>query len=205
MKYQNFIFIISSPSGAGKTTIAKALLKKTDNIIMSVSVTTRGKREGEIDGKDYHFINKIAFNKLIEKGDLLEYAQVFDNYYGTPKKPVIEALDSGKDVLFDIDWQGAKQMKEKMRKKVVSVYILPPSMRELEERLNNRGKDSKEVIALRMAKAQSEISHWKNYDYVVVNDNIDECLKKIESILNVEKLKRSKTANLVDKLLQYYI
>lgn len=181
---------LSSPSGAGKTTIAKRLLASEDNVIVSVSATTRAPRPGEVDGVDYHFVDQGKFEQLIADGALLEYAKVFDHYYGTPRQPVEDALASGRDVLFDIDWQGTQQIRDQMNKDLVSVFILPPSIAELERRLRARAQDSEIVIARRMAKNADEIRHWHEYDYVIVNHDLDTSVAEVRTILHSERLKR---------------
>ncbi len=181
---------LSSPSGAGKTTIAKRLLASEQNVIVSVSATTRPPRPGEVDGVDYHFVDQGKFEQLIADGALLEYAKVFDHYYGTPRQPVEDALASGRDVLFDIDWQGTQQIRDQMNKDLVSVFILPPSIAELERRLRARAQDSEIVIARRMAKNADEIRHWHEYDYVIVNHDLDTSVAEVRTILHSERLKR---------------
>lgn len=196
------MFILSSPSGAGKTTLSKRLLETYKNaashekIVMSVSVTTRTARPGEVDGKDYFFISHEKYLDMVSAGELLEHARVFDHHYGTPRKFVSDNLGSGTDVLFDIDWQGTKQLKEKAPDEVVSVFILPPSMGELERRLQSRAQDSAEVVAKRMSKARAEISHWQEYDYVIINQDIEETLSRIDAILKAERLKRARQSKL---------
>ena len=186
------MFVLSSPSGAGKTTMSRKLLESEPGVSMSVSVTTRPPRPGEVNGKDYYFVNNVTFETQVRNGDLLEHANVFDNYYGTPRTHVMEALEKGQDVLFDIDWQGTRQLADTCRDDLVSVFILPPSLKELERRLRARAQDSEAVVKKRMAKATHEISHWQEYDYVVVNDNIDDALVHIRKILQAERLKRTR-------------
>ena len=193
--------MMSSPSGAGKTTITRALLKDNPDISMSISATTRKRRAGEVHGQDYYFVSVDEFREMVEKGEMLEHAKVFDNYYGTPKKPVQEALAAGRDVMFDIDWQGTQQLCESAREDVVTVFILPPSRGELENRLRNRSKDtleSEDDIQGRMSKAAAEISHYAEYDYVIINSDVDEAIKKADLILQGERLKRRRTAGLSD-------
>jgi len=192
------MFILSSPSGAGKTTIARKLLGEVDGIGMSVSVTTRPKRPGEIEGKDYHFVDQQAFDSMVENGEFLEWAQVFGNCYGTPKAQIKAGLKAGQDFLFDIDWQGTQQLYQRMETDVVRVFLLPPSIAELEHRLRSRGTDSGEVIAARMDRARFEISHWDGYDYVVINDDINACYDKVLTILQAERMKRARQTGLVD-------
>lgn len=187
---RGLMFILSSPSGAGKTTLSRKLLEVETQVAMSISVTTRPKRPGEVDGRDYHFITHAKFDRMVADGELLEYAVVFDNKYGTPKAHVMKELDAGRDVLFDIDWQGTRQLSKNCRDDLVSVFILPPTLDELERRLKSRAQDSEEVVAKRMAKATQEISHWEEYDYVVVNENLDKALSHIQRILHAERFKR---------------
>lgn len=193
---RGFMFILSSPSGAGKTTLSRRLLGSHDGLTMSISVTTRPKRPGEIDKQDYYFVGDATFDGMVSRGELLEHANVFGNKYGTPHKHVNEALDHGLDVLFDIDWQGTRQLAAKCRDDLVSVFILPPSLDELERRLRSRAQDSDEVVRKRMAKAAAEISHWHEYDYVVVNKDLDQTLSKIVHILEAERVKRIRQTNL---------
>ena len=193
---RGLLLVMSSPSGAGKTTLSRRLLAADSNITMSVSVTTRAPRPGEVDGKDYHFITHEEFGRLRDRGDLLEYAEVFGNFYGTPKRPVVEALQAGRDVLFDIDWQGAQQLGATMEEDLVRVFILPPSSEELRERLIGRAQDSAATVAKRMAKAADEISHWPEYDYVIVNENLDMASAEIEAILRAERLRRRRRVGL---------
>lgn len=195
---RGLMLVLSSPSGAGKTTISRRLLEKDDNLVMSVSVTTRPARPGERDGVDYVFVDPLDFNLLINQQQLLEHAKVFDHYYGTPAKPVMQALDDGRDVLFDIDWQGTQQLAQKARDDLVSVFILPPSTKALEQRLKKRAQDSDDVVARRMAKAADEISHWAEYDYIVVNDDIERCLGAVNAILNAERMRRERQTGLLN-------
>lgn len=195
---RGLLYILSSPSGAGKTTLAKRLLAADANIAMSVSVTTRKPRPGEVDGQDYIFLDKQRFEAMRDAGQLLEWARVFDNYYGTPLAPVAAAIDVGKDVLFDIDWQGAQQLSEKMPGDVVRVFVLPPSGKALEDRLRQRAQDPPEVVARRMAAAAAEISHWPEYDYVVVNADVEESVRSVTAVLQAERLKRARLLGLSD-------
>jgi guanylate kinase len=195
---RGFMLVLSSPSGAGKTTISRMLLEHDDNLLMSISATTRKPRPGEIDGVDYHFISKDEFNKKAEADHFWEYEHVFGNDYGTPKQYVQDALAKGTDVLFDIDWQGTRRLTHKAREDVVSVFILPPSMTELENRLRKRAQDDDEVIKRRMARAKEEISHWDEYDYVIINQNIDDSLRKVNHILKAQRLRRVRQHNLAD-------
>ncbi len=193
---RGLLLVMSSPSGAGKTTLSRRLLGSDANITMSVSVTTRAPRPGEVDGKDYHFINQREFARLRDSGELLEYAEVFGNFYGTPKKPVVEAMQAGRDVLFDIDWQGTQQLAQAMEGDLVRIFILPPTAEELRERLIRRAQDSSSTVAKRMAKAADEISHWPEYDYVIVNEDINIAGAQIDAILTAERLKRHRRVGL---------
>ena len=195
---RGLMLILSSPSGAGKTTIARKLLAEDGEIAMSVSVTTRPMRPGEVEGKDYHFVTQAEFDRMVEASELYEWATVFGHSYGTPKAHVRAGLKDGRDFLFDIDWQGTQQLYQKAEVDVVRVFILPPSLEELQRRLIGRNTDSAEVIAARMARAQAEISHWDGYDYVVVNDHIDTCFAKVREILNAERLRRTRQTGLID-------
>jgi guanylate kinase len=190
------LYILSSPSGAGKTTLARRLIAADAGIAMSVSVTTRKPRPGERDGVDYFFVTPERFEDMKSAGDLLEWARVFDNSYGTPRLPVMAAIDAGKDVLFDIDWQGAQQLSEKMKGDVVRVFVLPPSGQVLEQRLKSRAQDPPDVVAKRMAAASAEISHWAEYDYVIVNSDLDDSVRAVTSILLAERLKRERLLGL---------
>jgi len=189
---RGLLMVLSSPSGAGKTTLARRLIENDSEIAMSVSVTTRPPRPGEAEGRDYYFIDDAAFKRMREKGELLEWARVFDNFYGTPRAPVEKAIKSGRDVLFDIDWQGAQQLSETMKHDVVRVFILPPSAAALEKRLQTRAQDSPEVVRRRMEAASGEISHWPEYDYVIVNANVDASMAGLKAILCAERLKRER-------------
>ncbi len=194
---RGLLFVLSSPSGAGKTTITRRLLADDPSLSMSVSVTTRPPRAGEVDGRDYHFIDKRAFDDLIATHALLEYAQVFEHWYGTPLAPVEQALEDGRDMVFDIDWQGAKQVRGRLPNHIVSVFILPPSMTELHDRLRRRAKDSEKVVITRMAKAVDEVSHYDEYDYVLVNNDLEQALAEVKSILSAERLRRTRQLWLV--------
>lgn len=195
---RGLLFVMSSPSGAGKTTLSRKLLAADRNITMSVSVTTRKPRPGEVDGKDYHFISQASFDAMVEKGELLEWATVFGNSYGTPRKPVEEALTAGRDVLFDIDWQGTQQLAQAMKEDLVRLFILPPTADSLRERLIARAQDSSSVIAKRMAEASHEISHWPEYDYVIVNDEVEESHRMVTAILTAERLRRRRQLGLTE-------
>src|SRR6202140_5502885 len=193
---RGLMFVLSSPSGAGKTTLSRLLLKADRRVELSVSVTTRPKRRGEIGGRDYHFIDRARFDAMVKNGELLEWAEVFGYRYGTPRRPVVEALRVGRDVLFDIDWQGTQQLREKARDDLVSVFILPPTIKELHRRLQRRAQDSRAIIVSRMAKAADEMSHWPEYDYVIVNRDIDDAFGQVQAILVAERLKRERRIGL---------
>tara|TARA_R110000782_G_scaffold49622_2_gene107921 strand:- start:53580 stop:54242 length:663 start_codon:yes stop_codon:yes gene_type:complete len=194
---RGLLFVLSSPSGAGKSTISRMLLAADSNLRMSVSATTRPIRPGETDGKDYHFVDIERFREMVAANEFLEWAHVFGNRYGTPRGPVEDMLKAGQDVLFDIDWQGAQQLHQIAGGDVVRVFILPPSIEELERRLRARGTDSEEVISGRMARAANEIAHWDGYDYVLVNDDAQVCFEKVRTILAAERLKRSRQTGLI--------
>ena len=193
---RGLLLVLSSPSGAGKTTLARRLLTADTNIRMSVSLTTRKPRRGEIDGTDYHFVDKGAFDKLKRGRKLLEWAEVFGYHYATPRAPVVAALEAGEDMLFDIDWQGARQLKKRLPRDVVRVFILPPDAETLERRLRTRNQDADAVVARRMAAASAEIAHWNEYDYTIVNADIDVSVEGLLSILSAERLKRSRQTGL---------
>ncbi len=199
---QGLMLVLSSPSGAGKTSIARALLTRDGEITMSVSATTRPRRPGETEGKDYFFVNEQKFKTDVNKGLFLEYAFVFENYYGTPLGPVQKLLSSGCDVLFDIDWQGTQQIKAKARDDLVSIFVLPPSTTELEKRLITRAQDSAEVVAGRMARAADEMSHYPEYDYIVVNHDLGHSIDAVHTILKAERLRRSRQAGLTEFMKQ---
>ncbi|WP_316184871.1 MULTISPECIES: guanylate kinase [unclassified Bradyrhizobium] len=193
---RGLMFVLSSPSGAGKTTLSRLLIERMSGLRMSVSATTRPMRPGEVDGRDYHFVDRARFEDMAKRNELLEWATVFDNRYGTPRAPVEAALSAGQDVLFDIDWQGTQQLREKARQDVVSVFILPPSAADLEKRLHTRAQDSDEVIRGRMSRASHEMSHWAEYDYIVINRNVDDAFTEVQSILKAERLKRERRTGL---------
>jgi guanylate kinase len=193
---RGLMFVLSSPSGAGKTTLSRLLMDRTPGLKMSVSATTRPARPGETDGRDYHFMDDVRFEQMVKAGELLEWATVFEHRYGTPRAPVESALSAGEDVLFDIDWQGTQQLREKAGADVVSVFILPPSAADLEKRLHSRAQDSDEVIRRRMNRASHEMSHWAEYDYIVINHDIDGAFAEVQSVLNAERLKRERRTGL---------
>jgi len=193
---RGLMLVLSSPSGAGKTTLSRMLLTEEQNITLSISVTTRSRRPGEVHGRHYHFIDRKKFDQMAKAGDLLEYAEVFGNLYGTPKQPVEKALKNGRDVLFDVDWQGTKQLRKHARADLVSVFILPPSSGELARRLHTRAQDDKKVIRARMAKAGDEMSHWSEYDYVVINRDLDRAFNDVRAILHAERIKRERQPGL---------
>ncbi len=207
IKRRGLLFVLSSPSGAGKTSIARALLQDDSNLKMSISVTTRPPRPGEIDGVDYYFVSKKRFAHMVDTGELLEHAKVFDNYYGTPKAPVAKALNDGQDVLFDIDWQGGQQLAEQMHDDLVKVFVLPPSTEDLEKRLRTRAQDSDTVVRGRMAKSADEMSHFAEYDWVIVNRDLQRAIYDAKAILQSERLRRVRQSGLnafVQKLRQGY-
>jgi guanylate kinase len=193
---RGLMFVLSSPSGAGKTTLARELMSKVPGLQMSISVTTRPMRPGEVEGVDYFFIDKKRFDAMVGNKELLEHAQVFDHFYGTPRAPVEAALAAGRDVLFDIDWQGTQQLREKARQDVVSVFILPPSATDLEKRLRTRAQDSDVVIHGRMSRASHELSHWAEYDYIVINRSVDQAFAEVWAILQAERLRRDRRTGL---------
>ncbi|MEQ9151509.1 MAG: guanylate kinase [Parvibaculum sp.] len=193
---RGLMLVLSSPSGAGKTTLSRRLLESDREIDMSVSATTRKPRPGEVEGKDYFFLTTEDFGIMRNKGDFLESAKVFDNYYGTPRKPVVEALAQGHDVLFDIDWQGTQQLDETAPEDLVKVFILPPSVQELERRLEKRAQDPADVVAARMAKASDEISHYQEYDYIIINESMDKAFAELQAILRAERLRRRRLTGL---------
>jgi guanylate kinase len=196
IRRRGLMLVLSSPSGAGKTTISREILSRDPGLQMSVSATTRPKRPGEVEGRDYYFVEDEAFRLMANRQELLEHATVFGHLYGTPRKPVEEALGTGRDVLFDIDWQGTQQLREAAREDLVSVFVLPPSVPELRRRLEARAQDSAEVVAGRMAKAADEMSHWPEYDYIVVNREIAASVAEVEAILTAERLRRERQVGL---------
>jgi guanylate kinase len=195
---RGLMLVLSSPSGAGKTTLSRLLLRSDRKVVLSISVTTRPKRRGEVNGRDYHFIDRARFDDMIAEGELLEWADVFGHRYGTPRRPVAKALQAGRDVLFDIDWQGTQQLRETARTDLVSVFILPPTASALEHRLKQRAQDSKSEIGSRMAKAAGEMSHWPEYDYVIVNRDKRQAFAELRAILAAERLKRERQIGLSD-------
>jgi len=198
IKRRGLMLVLSSPSGAGKTTISRALLERDDNLSLSISATTRPMRPGEKEGVHYHFTNQARFDRMVAEGALLEHAKVFGNSYGTPRAPVETSLTDGRDVLFDIDWQGTQQLAERARKDLVAVFILPPSTEELERRLHTRAQDSDAEVVKRMAKAADEMSHWAEYDYIIVNTDIDASVRRVQAILEAERLRRERQIGLHD-------
>lgn len=198
LQRRGLMFILSSPSGAGKTTIARRLLAAEPELGLSVSATTRPIRPGEVDGRDYHFVSQTTFDAMVEAGEFYEWARVFGNCYGTPRGQIRAGLRAGRDFLFDIDWQGTQQLHQKAATDVVRVFILPPSLDELRRRLEGRGTDSADVIAARMARAQAEISHWDGYDYVVINDDVEQCFNQVRQILSAERMSVQRQTGLID-------
>jgi len=195
---RGLLIVLSSPSGAGKSTISRMLLESDKEVTMSVSATTRPKRPGEVDDVDYHFVDDVEFDRMIAAGEFVEWAFVFGHRYGTPKAPVKQALRRGRDILFDIDWQGARQLEPDFGEHLVTIFLLPPSMAELEQRLHRRGTDSKTVIDDRMKRAADEIDHWAEYDYVLVNRDMDACLAQVRAIVTAERSKRVRQTDLVE-------
>ena len=198
MTRRGLLLILSSPSGAGKSTLSRKLMAWDQDLSFSVSATTRSPRTGELDGREYYFKTRAAFQAMVKDGQMLEHAEVFGNFYGSPRGPVEDAMTQGRDTLFDIDWQGGQQIKQAMRGDVVSIFILPPSIAELESRLRGRAQDSEQVIAQRMAKSQAEISHWMEYDYVIVNRDLDTAFGELVTILQAERLRRDRQPHLAD-------
>jgi guanylate kinase len=195
---RGLMLVLSSPSGAGKTTLARRLIAEEPDLEMSVSCTTRAKRKGEVEGRDYHFVDRETFTRMRDRGEFLEWALVFDNFYGTPRSPVEQALASGRDVLFDVDWQGADALRAEAPNDVVSVFILPPTGKALEARLTERAEDSAEVVAARMRGASNEIQHWGDYDYVVINRDVGQSMAALRAILAAERLRRERQTSLRD-------
>lgn len=198
IRRRGILLVLSSPSGAGKTTITRALATADPQLAVSVSVTTRPPRAGEIDGTHYRFISREEFEAMAAAGELLEYATVFGNRYGTPRAPILAALDAGTDIVSDVDWQGTQQLKEKARADLVSVFVLPPSLDALEQRLRRRAQDSDEVVRARMVKSSDEMSHWAEYDYVVVNQDLDESVRRVRAILDAERARRERQVGLAE-------
>lgn len=195
---RGLLIVLSSPSGAGKTTISRMLLESDTEISMSVSATTRPPRPNEVDGTHYHFVSDAEFERMVEEGEFAEWAYVFDHRYGSPKDPIKDALKVGRDILFDIDWQGTQQLRSAFGTELVRIFILPPSMEELERRLRARGTDSDEVIRGRMHRAAGEIGHWAEYDYVLINDNMEQCLSEVRAIITAERMKRDRHPELIN-------
>jgi len=197
MNRRGLLLVISSPSGVGKTSIVKQLLSLDSQLTMSVSVTTRPQRAGEVDGRDYHFIDETTFQTRLKAGAFIEHAKVYGNYYGTPRQFVFDQLEKGLDVVFDIDWQGTQQLAQVARQDLVSIFVLPPSLVELEKRLRSRGLDAHDVIEKRLSQTANELSHWAEYDYVIINDDLEQAVAKVQTILNSERLKRIRQPDLV--------
>ena len=195
---RGLLIVLSSPSGAGKSTISRLLLEADSEVTMSISATTRPRRPGEVEDVDYHFVDDSRFDQMVEDGEFAEWAYVFDHRYGSPKEPIKDALKVGHDILFDIDWQGTQQLRGAFGTDLVRIFILPPSMEELERRLRSRGTDSEEVIQSRMTRAASEIGHWGEYDYVLINEDMDECLAEVQSIIAAERMRRDRRPYLFD-------
>jgi guanylate kinase len=195
---RGLMLVLSSPSGAGKTTISRELLARDPTLWMSISVTTRPRRPGEVEGRDYHFVTPQKFNIMLNSQEFLEHAKVFDNYYGTPREPVEEKLGEGRDVVFDIDWQGTQQLREAAGEDVVSVFILPPSTVELERRLRARARDPKDVVAKRMSKVVDEITHYAEYDYILINHDVEDSVAKVQAVIAAERLRRVRQVGLTD-------
>jgi guanylate kinase len=198
IKRRGLLLVLSSPSGAGKTTISRKLFEADGKLAMSVSVTTRPKRPGEIDGKHYHFVARQKFDEMVARGELLEHAIVFGNCYGTPRAPVMQALESGQDIISDVDWQGTQQLKQNVGSDVVAVFVLPPTIEALKERLQSRAQDSADVVQERMAKSSDEMSHWAEYDYVIVNEDLDTSVRQVQAILDAERKRRTRQIGLSD-------
>lgn len=198
IRRRGFLLVLSSPSGAGKTTITRRLLERDPTLSLSVSVTTRPRRPSEIDGRDYHFIDQAAFDRMVAYGELLEHATVFGHYYGTPRQPIDAAIAAGHDIVTDIDWQGTQQVSASLSADLVTIFVLPPTREALEARLKTRAQDSDAVVAQRMAKSSEEMSHWSEYDYVIVNDDLESSVAEAHAIVTAERLKRSRQSGLAD-------
>jgi guanylate kinase len=198
IKRRGLLLVLSSPSGAGKTTISRKLFEEDGKLAMSVSVTTRPKRPGEVDGTHYYFVDRAKFDEMVAQGELLEHAVVFGNCYGTPRGPVMQALDNGQDIISDVDWQGSQQLKEHVRDDVVTVFILPPTIEALKERLQIRAQDTPDVVQARMAKSSDEMSHWPEYDYVIVNEELATSVSQVRAILDAERKRRTRQVGLSD-------
>lgn len=198
IKRRGLLLVLSSPSGAGKTTISRKLFDADGKLAMSVSVTTRAKRPGEIDGTHYHFVARAKFDQMVAQGELLEHASVFGNSYGTPRAPVMQALATGQDIISDVDWQGTQQLKQNVGADVVAVFVLPPTIEALKERLQSRAQDSADVVQARMAQSSAEMSHWAEYDYVIVNDDLDASVRQVRAILDAERKRRTRQVGLSD-------
>lgn len=198
IKRRGLLLVLSSPSGAGKTTISRRLFDADGKLAMSVSVTTRPKRPGEIDGTHYHFVERAKFDQMVAQGELLEHASVFGNSYGTPRAPVMQALANGEDIISDVDWQGTQQLKQNVGADVVAVFVLPPTIEALKERLQSRAQDTPEVVQARMAQSSAEMSHWAEYDYVIVNDDLDASVRQVRAILDAERKRRTRQVGLSD-------
>jgi len=198
IKRRGLLLVLSSPSGAGKTTISRKLFETDGKLQMSVSVTTRAKRPGEIEGTHYHFVERTKFDQMVAQGELLEHAIVFGNCYGTPRGPVMQALANGRDIISDVDWQGTQQLKQNVGAEVVAVFVLPPTIEALKERLQSRAQDTPEVVQARMAKSSDEMSHWAEYDYVIVNDDLDSSVRQVQAILDAERKRRTRQVGLSD-------
>ena len=198
IRRRGFLLVLSSPSGAGKTTITRRLLERDPTLSLSVSVTTRPRRPSEIDGKDYRFIDQAAFDRMVAEGELLEHATVFGHCYGTPRQPIDAAIAAGRDIVTDIDWQGTQQVKGSLRDDLVTVFVLPPSMAALEVRLRSRAQDSDAVVGARMAKSSEEMSHWPEYEYVIINDDLERSVAEAQGIVTAERLKRARLSGLAD-------
>jgi guanylate kinase len=195
---RGLLIVLSSPSGAGKSTIARLLLESDPGIGMSISATTRAPRAGEVEGVDYHFVDEAEFQRMVDAGEFAEWAYVFDHRYGSPKEPIKEALRKGLDTLFDIDWQGTQQLEYAFRTDLVRIFILPPSMAELDRRLHERGTDSQDAIDFRMRRAAAEIGHWAEYDYVLINDDVEKCTQSVRAIVAAERLRRERQPYLLN-------